>query len=221
MSGMNLVLVGAPGSGKGTQAKKLEERYGVPQISTGDILRSAVRRGTELGMQAKGYMEKGELVPDHLIVELIRSRLADDDASRGFILDGFPRTVPQAEALDHMLSDAGRPLSRVVAIDVPRERIVHRITGRRSCTNCGTVYHLEYAPPPEDGVCTTCGACDTITQREDDTEAKVQVRLDAFEEATAAVIPFYQEAGVLRRVDGDQSPAEVTKAILAALSDAG
>jgi adenylate kinase len=220
MTAMNLVLVGAPGSGKGTQAKELVERYRAPQISTGDILRAAVREGTELGKKAQGFMKAGELVPDDLIIDLIRDRLSQPDTEHGFILDGFPRTVPQAEALAGMLKETGRPLTRVVAIDVPREAIIHRITGRRTCANCGNVYHVEFAPPPADGVCTRCGA-NQIIQRDDDREEAVKVRLDAFEASTAQVIPFYEAAGLLERVDGDRAPADVTQAIVAVLEGAG
>jgi len=213
VSGKNLILVGAPGSGKGTQAKRLVERFGVPQVSTGDILRAAVRDGTELGKKAKGFMDKGQLVPDGLIIDLIHERLAQADAQAGFVLDGFPRTVPQAEALDALLEKTGRPLQRVVAIDVPRSAIVERITGRRSCANCGAVYHVRFNPLPHDGQCTTCGA-KQIYQREDDTEAKVNVRLDAYEAQTAAVIPHYEAQGLVGRVDGDRAPDEVFEAIV-------
>lgn len=212
MSDKNLILVGAPGSGKGTQAKRLVEQYGVPQISTGDILRAAVRDRTELGTKAKGFMQAGQLVPDELIIDLINERLSEPDAQPGFILDGFPRTVPQAEALDRLLERTNRPLHRVLAIDVPRSAIVDRITGRRSCANCGAVYHVTFAPPPADGRCTKCGA-NQIFQREDDTEAKVNVRLDAYEAQTAAVIPHYEARGLVRRVNGDQAPDAVFTAI--------
>ncbi|MEM1023452.1 MAG: adenylate kinase [Myxococcota bacterium] len=212
MTGKNLILVGAPGSGKGTQAKRLVEKYGVPQISTGDILRGAVRNGTELGVKAKGFMQAGELVPDDLIIDLINERLAEPDAQPGFVLDGFPRTVPQAKALDRLLERTERPLHRVVAMNVPRAAIVDRITGRRSCADCGTVYHLRFAPIPPSGSCETCGS-NQIYQREDDTEAKVNVRLDAYEAQTAAVIPYYEAQGLVRQVDGNQAPDAVFEAI--------
>jgi adenylate kinase len=213
VSAKNLILVGAPGSGKGTQAKKLVQKYGVPQVSTGDILRAAVRDGTELGRKAKGFMDSGELVPDQLIIDLIHKRLAQPDAQPGFILDGFPRTVPQAEALDALLEETDRPLNRVVAIEVPRGAIVDRITGRRCCANCGTVYHVTFDPPPSDGSCRTCGS-NQIYQRKDDTESKVNVRLDAYEAQTAAVIPYYEAQGLVRRVDGDRAPEAVFEAIV-------
>jgi len=208
MTKINVVLVGAPGSGKGTQAQKLIADLGLVQISTGDILRSAVKAGTELGQRAKRYMDAGELVPDDLIIGLIRERMREDDVGNGVILDGFPRTVAQAEALDALLRDLGEPLTRVVAIDVPRDAIKRRITGRRSCRDCGAVYHVEFSPPATDGVCDRCGGTD-LYQRDDDTEAKVDVRLDAYDRQTAQVIPYYEAQGLVGRVDGDRPPEDV------------
>lgn len=212
MSQMNLVLVGAPGSGKGTQAKRLVEAHGIPQISTGDMLRAAVREGSVLGNEAKGYMSAGKLVPDPLLVNLIRERIAEEDAAEGFILDGFPRTVPQAEALDDMLKTQGRQLHRVVVMEVPDAVIVERITGRRSCANCGAVFHVRFSPPQQEGVCDVCGARQ-LHQRDDDTEDKVRTRLDAFRNQTAAVIPYYETQDLVRRVNGDQSPDQVFQVI--------
>ncbi|MEQ9500888.1 MAG: adenylate kinase [Deltaproteobacteria bacterium] len=208
----NLILVGAPGSGKGTQAKRLEEKHGLPQISTGDILRAAKREGTPLGKQAQAYMDEGKLVPDELIVGIIEARLAQDDTKAGFVLDGFPRTVAQAEALDAMLAKNGSSLTKVIVIAVPDDAIVERITGRRSCKECGTVYHVKFSPPAKDGVCDNCGA-EALYQRADDTEEKVRVRLDAFHSQTGAVIPHYEAQGLVARVDGLGTPDAVFEAI--------
>ena len=217
MSGLNLILVGAPGSGKGTQAQRLVAKHGIPQISTGDILRAAVREGTELGKQAKGFMDDGKLVPDALIVGIIQERLAQDDTKAGFILDGFPRTVAQAEALDKMLSEVGTQLSKVVVIDVPDDAIVERITGRRSCKNCGAVYHVKFSPPKQEGLCDQCGS-DQLYQRADDTEEKVRVRLSAYAEQTAAVIPHYEKQALVSRVAGHKAPDDVFEAIVGLLN---
>lgn len=212
MSRKNVILVGAPGSGKGTQAQKLTAEFGLVQISTGDILRAAVKAGTPLGTQAKSYMDAGELVPDALIIDLIRDRMKQDDVQSGVILDGFPRTVPQAEALDSLLEEMGEPITRVLAIDVPRDVIEERITGRRSCRNCGAVYHVKFSPPSTEGVCDRCGSTD-LYQRDDDKADKVGVRLDAYERQTAQVIPYYEQRGLVRHVDGNQSPDDVYQAV--------
>jgi adenylate kinase len=216
----NIILVGAPGSGKGTQAQLLIRDLGLVQISTGDILRAAVKAGTELGQKAKGYMDAGQLVPDELIIGLIRERMAQDDVKSGVILDGFPRTLPQAEALDRLLEEVGEPLSRVIAIDVPVEVIKERITGRRSCRNCGAVYHVEFNPPPESGACGRCGASD-LYQRDDDREDKVSVRLDAYAAQTEKVIPYYADQGLVAHVDGNQSPEDVYAAVRREVEAAG
>jgi adenylate kinase len=208
----NLILVGAPGSGKGTQAKRLQQEYGIPQISTGDMLRAAVRAGSELGKQASSYMNAGKLVPDPLLVNLIRHRIQEPDASHGFVLDGFPRTVPQAEALDEMLTEQDRSLTRVVVMDVPDAEIVERISGRRTCANCGATFHVQFSPPEKEGVCDVCGAVQ-LHQREDDREEKVRTRLDAYRDQTAAVIPYYAAQGLVGTIDGNQAPEQVTEAI--------
>lgn len=208
---LNLILVGAPGSGKGTQAALLIERRGLTQISTGDILRQAVKEGTELGMQAKRFMDAGELVPDGLIVGLIRERLAKGGLERGFVLDGFPRTLAQAEALSRMLSESKTSIHRVLVIDVPEEAIVERIVGRRSCTSCGNVHHVKFSPPKKDGICDRCG--NALVQRADDQEDKVRVRLRAFAGQTAEVIPYYERQGLVARIDGQQAPDAVYKGI--------
>ena len=213
---INLILVGAPGSGKGTQAQRLVEKLGIPQISTGDMLRASVRQGTELGLAAKKFMDAGKLVPDDVIIGLIEERLKEADAKKGFVLDGFPRTVAQAEALDRMLAETGTRIDKVVVIEVPDELIVERITGRRSCKNCGAVYHVKFSPPKKDGVCDKCGASQ-LYQRDDDTEKAVRVRLKAFADQTAAVIPHYAKQGLVAKVDGSKSPDEVYRGVLACL----
>lgn len=215
---MNTILVGAPGSGKGTQAKRIEASFALPQISTGDMLRAARRAGTELGKQAAEFMDAGKLVPDSLIVGLIDERLKEKDTEGGFVLDGFPRTLAQAEALKATLDKAGLEITHVVVIDVPAEDIVGRITGRRSCKNCGAVFHVSFSPPKVDGVCDSCGKSE-LYQRSDDTEEKVRVRLDAYEAQTGEVIPFYEKLGVVTRIDGSRAPDIVFENIKEVLSE--
>lgn len=214
----NIILVGAPGSGKGTQSKLLLERYGLPQISTGDILRQAVKDGTPLGLEAKRYMNAGELVPDRLIVGLIEARLKEPGYTHGWVLDGFPRTLAQAEALQEMLEQVKQKLERVIVIDVPGESLVERIAGRRSCTACGNVHHVKFSPPKKDGICDRCGS--PLEQRADDQEEKVRVRLKAFTGQTAEVIPYYERQGLVRRIDGERTPIEVFAEIENALKPA-
>ncbi|MBI2372949.1 MAG: adenylate kinase [Deltaproteobacteria bacterium] len=213
MSAKNLILVGPPGCGKGTQSARLLEVHGLPQISTGDILRQAVRDQTPLGLEAKGYMERGALVPDRLIIGLIEARLGPKDT--GFVLDGFPRTLAQAEALSEMLSRLGREITRVFVFDVQKDVIVDRISGRRSCERCGNVHHVRFSPPKVEGTCDRCGGA--LVQRPDDTEQKVRVRLEAFDSQTAEVIPYYARLGIVRRLDGERPPDEVFSVISAAL----
>lgn len=207
----NLVFIGAPGSGKGTQAKRLLDKYGLLQISTGDILRQAVKDGTELGVKAKQFMDAGELVPDELIVGLIEARLGKDEYARGWVLDGFPRTLGQAQALDAMLERLAKKLTHVAVLEVPESLLVERIVGRRSCPACGNVHHVSYSPPKVDGTCDACGG--ELVQRSDDTEEKVRVRLSAYNEQTADVIPYYDRKGIVRTVNGDQSANDVFAAI--------
>lgn len=207
-----LILMGAPGAGKGTQGQVIAERKGVPQIATGDILRAAVKAGTELGAQAKSYMDAGELVPDAIMVDLIRNRLQEPDASAGYILDGFPRTLAQAEALDDMLSDIGQPLDHVLHIHVDPELLVERLTGRLICADCGASYHVKFAPPIQEGVCDKCGG--GLYQREDDTEETVRSRLQVYEEQTAPLVGYYRDQGVYREVDGESEPDTVLQDIL-------
>jgi len=211
---VRLVLLGAPGAGKGTVAKMLTEIDGSVQISTGDILRAAVRDGTELGRQAKAYMEAGELVPDELIMGIMRERLQQPDAARGFLLDGFPRTIPQAEQLERLLEELGIRLDAAVNLDVPREVILERLTTRRTCTQCGEIYNVRSKPPKVEGVCDRCGG--PVVQRDDETEEAIARRLDVYNEKTAPLVAFYRERGLLLDVAATSSD-EVVRAIRAHL----
>jgi len=205
---MRLILLGAPASGKGTQAAVLTERFGVPKISTGDMLRAAIAAGSELGKQASGLMNEGKLVPDTVVIGLVKERVSQADAKNGFILDGFPRTVPQADALDALLTGLGTPLDKVVQIDVSRDLLEERATLRRTDKRTGHIYHLKYSPPPLDA---------ELDHRADDQPETVKKRLDQYDAMTAALLPHYEKLGLLRRVDGVGSPSEVTSRILAAL----
>lgn len=213
---MQIILIGPPGGGKGTQAKLLAERLGIPHISTGDILREAVRNKTKLGLEAQPIMESGGLVPDDLMIGLIKERLAQPDAAKGCILDGFPRTVPQAEKLDTILAGNGSDKVAVVHLLVPDALIVRRIVARRSCGNCGAVYHLENSPPKQNGVCDKCGS--DLVARADDTEDAVITRLEAFRENTEPVIDFYRDKGLLKEIDGDSSVDQVFERVIRALN---
>lgn len=213
---MRLLLVGAPGVGKGTQAKRLSNDLRVPHISTGDMFREAIRRETSLGLRCKGFIDFGRLVPDDLTIGLIEDRFSRGDTGRGFILDGFPRTLPQAEALDGLLGRLGQPLDAVVVLEIEGAEVIERITGRRSCPGCGTPYHLRFRPPRVPDVCDLCGTRGLV-QRVDDTEAKVRTRLEKYHAETTAVIPYYERKGRVKRVDGRKSPDEVYAAIRAAL----
>ena len=205
---MRLILLGAPASGKGTQAAVLTEKFGVPKISTGDMLRAAITAGSELGKQAAGLMSEGKLVPDSVVIGLVKERLSQPDAKNGFILDGFPRTVPQADALAALLAGLGTPLDKVVQIDVSRDLLEERATLRRTDIRTGHIYHLKYSPPP-------LGA--ELDHRADDQPETVKKRLDQYDAMTAALLPHYEKLGLLRRVDGVGSPSEITTRILAAL----
>jgi adenylate kinase len=208
---MRLVLLGAPASGKGTQAAVLGNRFGIPKISTGDMLRAAKAAGTDLGRAADEYMSAGKLVPDSVVIGLVGERLTHPDAEKGFILDGFPRTVPQAEALSELLASRGSPLDAVVLIDVPRALLLERATLRRTDKRTGQIYHLKYSPPPPDA---------ELEQRDDDREETVRKRLDEYDAMTAALLPHYDRFGLLRRVDGVGVPEEVTARILVVLGQA-
>lgn len=213
---MRLVMLGPPGAGKGTQAKRLAERLSLPHVSTGDILRDAANAGTPLGLEAKRYMNDGRLVPDSVIVGLVEERLARPDAARGFILDGFPRTVGQAEALDAMLARHGTPLDAVVQIAVPREELVRRLAGRRVCAACGTMYHVSLGPPRRDGRCDSCDG--ELVQRDDDREETITRRMEVYERETAPLVARYRAAGLLREVSGTGARDEVLGRITGALS---
>ncbi|MCP1110613.1 adenylate kinase [Lachnospiraceae bacterium PM6-15] len=197
---MRIIMLGAPGAGKGTQAKKIAEKYHIPHISTGDIFRANIKEGTELGAKAKTFMDQGLLVPDELVVELVVDRLRQDDAKEGYVLDGFPRTIPQAEALTAALNAIGEKIDYAIDVDVPDENIVRRMGGRRACVGCGATYHLEYNPPKVEGICDTCGK--ELILRDDDKPETVARRLSVYHEQTQPLIEYYTKAGVLKTVDG-------------------
>lgn len=197
---MKLILLGPPGAGKGTQAKMLMDRFGIPQISTGDILRAAVKEGTPMGLKAKGCMDAGELVPDEVVVGIVKERLQKTDCDNGYILDGFPRTVPQADALAADLIELGKQLDAVVSLDVDIEALIERLTGRRTCRDCGRGYHVTFDPSKAVGVCDACGG--ELVQRDDDQEATIRKRLDVYQEQTEPLIAYYRSSGLLKELDG-------------------
>ena len=199
---MKIIMLGAPGAGKGTQAKMIASEYQIPHISTGDIFRSNIKNGTELGKKAKEYMDQGLLVPDSLTCDLVVDRIAQDDAKNGYVLDGFPRTIPQAEALTEALKARGEAIDYAIDIEVPDESIVTRMSGRRACLGCGATYHIKYNPPKAENVCDTCG-CELVL-RDDDKPETVQKRLDVYHEQTQPLIDYYTKAGVLKELDGTQ-----------------
>jgi adenylate kinase len=209
---LNLILLGPPGSGKGTQGERLQEDFRLPYYATGDILRAAVKEGTEVGQQAKEYMDRGDLVPDEVIIGVIAERLQEEEAADGFILDGFPRTVPQAEALDSKMSQLRRDITAVLLIEVPEEEVLRRLGGRRTCEeNPGHIYHVEFDPPKEEGVCDIDGG--KLIVRDDDKPDVIKNRLATYREKTAPLVDYYDERGILNRVDGKQSPDEVEERI--------
>ncbi|MBO1005393.1 adenylate kinase [Pseudogracilibacillus auburnensis] len=199
---MNLVLMGLPGAGKGTQAEKIVEAYGIPHISTGDMFRAAMKDETELGLQAKSFMDKGELVPDEVTIGIVRERLGQKDCEDGFLLDGFPRTVAQAEALEQILADLNKKMDYVINIQVDQSILMERLTGRRICKSCGATYHLVFNPPAKSGVCDRCGG--ELYQRADDTPETVQNRLDVNAKQTQPLLDFYSEKGYLKNINGQQ-----------------
>jgi adenylate kinase len=216
---VNVILLGPPGAGKGTQAKRLEKSHNLVQLSTGDMLRAVVAEGSALGRQAKRIMDAGEFMPDDLMIRMISERIDQPDCANGFILDGFPRTTGQAEALDRMLENKGLRLDSVVEMQVDEDALVERITGRFSCAKCGAGYHDKFQRPKVDGVCDYCGGTE-FTRRADDNEATVRARLKAYHEQTAPILPYYEKKGILRRVEGMASIDEVTRQIEAALAAA-
>jgi adenylate kinase len=213
---LNLILLGPPGSGKGTQGERLQEDFRLPYYATGDILRAAVRNGTELGAEAKQYMDRGDLVPDEVMVGLIAERVGSDEAVDGFVLDGFPRTIAQGEALDEKLSELGRELTAAVLIDVPDEEVVRRLSGRRVCVKEGHIFHLEFDPPKNEGVCDMDGS--RLEIRDDDKPEVVRHRLSTYHEKTEPLVAYYEDRSLLRRVDGEPSPEEVSDRIRAMLA---
>jgi adenylate kinase len=212
---MKIVLLGAPGSGKGTQAKRLTDELSIPQISTGDILRAAVKKGTEMGLKAKEFMGKGALVPDDVIIGIMRERLKEKDAEKGYILDGFPRTIKQAEALDAMLHEMNRALDHVLSIYVSEDELLERMTGRRTCKNCGTMFHEEFDPPKKKGICDKCGG--ELYTRDDDKEETIRARFKVYRESTFPLIDYYKAKKLLRDIEGVGSIDEIYGRIKGAL----
>ncbi|MEN8730411.1 MAG: adenylate kinase [Desulfuromonadales bacterium] len=212
---MKLILLGPPGAGKGTQAKMLTERFSIPQISTGDILRAAVKEGTPMGLKAKEYMDAGGLVPDEVVVGIVRDRLLAADCDNGFILDGFPRTVAQADALQASLAEMDKALDRVISLEVDAEALVERLTGRRTCKECGRGYHVKFDPPREENICDACGG--RLIQRDDDQEETIRKRLQVYADQTSPLISYYRDADVLMELDGMQPIPRVQEKILSLL----
>ena len=208
---MKIIMLGAPGAGKGTQAKKIAAKYGIPHISTGDIFRANIKNGTELGKKAKTYMDQGLLVPDELVVDLVVDRVNQDDCENGYVLDGFPRTIPQAEALTEALEKMGQKVDFAIDVNVPDENIVKRMGGRRACVTCGATYHMVYAPTKKEGICDTCGG--ELILRDDDKPETVTKRLSVYHEQTRPLISFYADKHVLYTVDGTQNMEQVFEAI--------
>lgn len=212
---MKIIMLGAPGAGKGTQAKMIAEKYSIPHVSTGDIFRANIKNGTELGMEAKKYMDQGLLVPDELTVKILLDRVAQEDCANGYVLDGFPRTIPQAEVLDKALTELGDAIEFAINVDVPDENIVKRMSGRRACLACGATYHIEHVPPKTEGVCDKCGQ--ELVLRDDDKPETVLNRLKVYHDQTQPLIDFYTNKGVLKTVDGTVDMKDVFNAIVAIL----
>lgn len=214
---MKIIMLGAPGAGKGTQAKKIADKYAIPHISTGDIFRANIKNGTELGKKAKTYMDQGLLVPDELVVDLVVDRVNQEDCANGYVLDGFPRTIPQAEALDHALKALGQKMDYAINVEVPDENIVNRMSGRRACVDCGATYHIVHAPTKAEGICDNCGG--SLILRDDDKPETVQKRLAVYHDQTQPLIDYYTEKGILKTVDGTVDLEDVFKAIVDILGE--
>ena len=212
---MKIIMLGAPGAGKGTQAKMIAEKYSIPHVSTGDIFRANIKNGTDLGKQAKEYMDAGKLVPDELTVKILLDRVAQDDCKNGYVLDGFPRTIPQAEVLEDALNKLGDKIDFAVNVDVPDENIVRRMSGRRACLKCGATYHIEHIPPKQEGICDTCGS--ELVLRDDDKPETVLNRLKVYHDQTQPLIDFYTERNVLKTVDGTRDMKDVFADIISIL----
>ena len=212
---MKIIMLGAPGAGKGTQAKRIAEKYGIPHISTGDIFRANIKGGTELGMKAKAFMDQGQLVPDEITIGMLLDRIHEADCVNGYVLDGFPGTIPQAESLTKALAEMGEAIDYAINVDVPDSAIVSRMGGRRACVNCGATYHVEFNAPKQEGICDVCG--EKLILREDDKPETVQNRLTVYHEQTQPLIDYYQKAGVLAEVDGTQDMDQVFTDIVSVL----
>lgn len=214
---MKIIMLGAPGAGKGTQAKKIAAKYEIPHISTGDIFRANIKNGTELGKKAKEYMDKGLLVPDELVVDLVVDRVKQDDCKKGYVLDGFPRTIPQAEALDNALAGYGEKMDFAIDVNVPDENIINRMSGRRACVNCGGTYHIKYIPTKVEGICDACGG--NLILRDDDKPETVKKRLDIYHEQTQPLINYYTKKSILKEVDGTKDMEDVFEEIVKILGE--
>ncbi len=212
---MKLIMLGAPGAGKGTQAKKIAEKYQIPHISTGDIFRANIKGQTELGMKAKSFMDQGMLVPDEITIGMLLDRIHEADCAGGYVLDGFPRTIPQAESLTKALAEMGTGIDYAINVDVPGDNIVSRMSGRRACLNCGATYHVAFNPPKTENVCNTCGQ--SLVLRDDDKPETVKKRLDVYHQQTQPLIDYYKKAGVLKEVDGTQNMEDVFQSIIKVL----
>ena len=209
---MKIIMLGAPGAGKGTQAKKIAAKYGIPHISTGDIFRANIKGGTELGMKAKSYMDQGQLVPDDVTIGMLLDRIAEADCENGYVLDGFPRTIPQAESLTEALNKLGQKMDFAIDVDVPDESIINRMSGRRACLGCGATYHITFNPPVKEGICDTCGQ--ELVLRDDDKPETVKKRLDVYHQQTQPLIDYYKNEGILAEVDGTKDMEEVFQDIV-------
>ena len=214
---MKIIMLGAPGAGKGTQAKMIAEKYSIPHVSTGDIFRANIKEQTELGMEAKKYMDQGLLVPDELTVKILLDRVAKDDCKNGYVLDGFPRTIPQAEVLDKAVSELNESIDFAINVDVKDENIIRRMSGRRACLKCGATYHIEHIPPKKEGICDKCGS--ELVLRDDDKPETVEKRLKVYHEQTQPLIDYYNKKGILREVDGAQDMKDVFNAIVSTLGE--